>query len=47
VLCARLGVTPLAWVSRAVRYADESGRRIRAVVLWADDVPLAGTRAAG
>ncbi len=42
VLCARLGVTPLAWVTRAVRAAESSGRRVRAVVLWADDVPLAG-----
>lgn len=42
VLCARLGVTPLAWVSRSMRAADDDGRRVRAVVLWADDVPLAG-----
>lgn len=47
VLCARLGVTSLAWVSRAIRYAEASQRRIRAVVLWADEVPLAGTRVAG
>lgn len=42
VLCARLGVTPLAWLAGAVRQADDTGRRIRAVVLWASDVPLAG-----
>jgi hypothetical protein len=42
VLCARLGVTPLDWVARAVKSAEEHGRRIRAVVLWAEDVPLAG-----
>jgi hypothetical protein len=42
VLCARLGVTPLAWVMRTVRHAAEQHRRIRAVVLWADEVPLAG-----
>jgi len=47
VLCARLGVTPLAWITRVVRQAAESQRRIRAVVLWADDVPLAGARVAG
>ena len=42
VLCARLGVTPLTWVARAVQMAEAHGRRIRAVVLWAEDVPLAG-----
>lgn len=42
VLCARLGVTPLAWVTRTVRMVAEQNRRIRAVVLWADEVPLAG-----
>lgn len=42
VLCARLGVTPLSWVTRAVKTAESGGRRVRAVVLWADDVPLAG-----
>lgn len=42
VLCARLGVTPLAWLASAVRQADDTGRRIRAVVLWSSDVPLAG-----
>ncbi|MFN5599988.1 MAG: hypothetical protein ACK5AK_11490, partial [Gemmatimonas sp.] len=47
VLCARLGVTPLAWLASAVRQADDDGRRIRAVVLWASDVPLAGSRASG
>jgi len=47
VLCARLGETPLAWVARTVRAAEEQGRRIRAVVLWATDVPLAGSRASG
>ncbi len=47
VLCARLGVTPLAWVARVVRHTQASQRRIRAVVLWADEVPLAGTRVAG
>jgi hypothetical protein len=47
VLCARLGETPLAWVARTVRAAEEQGCRIRAVVLWATDVPLAGSRASG
>lgn len=47
VLCARLGVTPLSWLASAVRQADDDGRRIRAVVLWASDVPLAGSRASG
>jgi hypothetical protein len=47
VLCARLGETPLAWVARTVRAAEEQGCRIRAVVLWATDVPLAGSLASG
>ena len=47
VLCARLRETPLVWVARTVRAAEEQGRRIRAVVLWATDVPLAGSRASG
>jgi hypothetical protein len=42
VLCARLGVTPLSWIARAVRTANEQSRRVRAVVLWADSLPLAG-----
>jgi hypothetical protein len=42
VLCAKLGVTPLSWIARAVRTADEQKQRVRAVVLWADTVPLAG-----
>ena len=42
VLCARLGVTPLGWLSWAVATAREQQRRIRAVVLWADDLPHAG-----
>jgi hypothetical protein len=42
VLCARLGETALAWVTRAVKTAEAGGRRVRAVVLWADDLPLAG-----
>lgn len=42
VLCVRLGVTPLSWITRAVRTAEEQSRRVRAVVLWADTVPLAG-----
>ena len=47
VLCARLGVTPLAWIARAMRAAADQGRRVRAVVLWADEAPLAGSRASG
>jgi hypothetical protein len=42
VLCAKLGVTPLSWIARAVRTASEQSQRVRAVVLWADTVPLAG-----
>ena len=42
VLCAKLGVTPLSWIARAVRTAEEQKQRVRAVVLWADTVPLAG-----
>jgi hypothetical protein len=42
VLCARLGVTPLGWLARAARTAEERGHRVRAVLLWATNVPLAG-----
>lgn len=42
VLCARRGVTPLAWVSQAMRDADAEGRAVRAVVLWAGELPLVG-----
>jgi hypothetical protein len=42
VLCARRGVTPLAWVTRAVRAADAEGRPVRAVVLWSGELPLVG-----
>ncbi len=39
VLCARLGVTPLAWVRRALRQAQASGWRVRAVVMWTGTLP--------
>jgi len=39
VLCARLGVTTLA---RTMRQLEDRGRRVRAVVLWSADLPLAG-----
>lgn len=42
VLCAREGVTPLAWLSAAVRAADAEGRPVRAVLLWSGELPLAG-----
>jgi hypothetical protein len=42
VLCARRGVTPLAWVAQAMRDADAEGRVVRAVVLWAGELPLVG-----
>lgn len=42
VLCARVGVTPLSWLSRAVRLAEARGRRVRAVLLWTHELPLAG-----
>jgi hypothetical protein len=42
VLCARLGVTTLAWLSRTVRQLEDRGRRVRAVVLWSADLPLVG-----
>ena len=42
VLCARLGVTTLAWLSHTMRQLEDRGRRVRAVVLWSADLPLAG-----
>ena len=42
VLCARPGVTTLAWVSHTMRQLEDRGRRVRAVVLWSADFPLAG-----
>ena len=41
VLCARPGVTTLAWLSRTMRQLEDRGRRVRAVVLWSADLPLA------
>ncbi|QJR36682.1 hypothetical protein [Gemmatimonas groenlandica] len=41
VLCARPGVTTLDWLSRTMRQLEERGRRVRAVVLWSADLPLA------
>jgi hypothetical protein len=41
VLCARPGVTPLAWLAHAVSVVHGQGRRLRAVLLWADTLPLA------
>jgi hypothetical protein len=42
VLCARPGVTTLAWLSRTMQQLEDRGRRVRAVVLWWADLPLAG-----
>ena len=42
VLCARLGVTTLDGLSRTMRLMEDHGRRVRAVVLWSTDLPLAG-----
>lgn len=42
VLCARPGVTTLAWLSHTMRQLEDRGRRVRAVVLWSADFPLAG-----
>ena len=42
VLCARPGVTTLAWLSRTMQQLEDRGRRVRAVVLWSADLPLAG-----
>lgn len=41
VLCARPGVTTLAWLSRTMRQLEDRGRRVRAVVLWSAELPLA------
>lgn len=40
VLCARPGVTTLAWLSRTMQQLEDRGRRVRAVVLWSADLPL-------
>ncbi len=40
VLCARPGVTTLAWLSHTMRQLEDRGRRVRAVVLWSADFPL-------
>ncbi|WP_373059100.1 hypothetical protein [Gemmatimonas sp.] len=42
VLCARVGVTTLAWLSRTMQQLEDRGRRVRAVVLWSADLPLTG-----
>ena len=42
VLCARPGVTTLAWLSRTMQQLEDRGRRVRAVVLWSADLPQAG-----
>ena len=42
VLCARPGVTTLAWLSLTMRQLEDRGRRVRAVVLWSADLPLTG-----
>jgi hypothetical protein len=42
VLCARPGVTTLAWLFRTMQQLEDRGRRVRAVVLWSADLPLAG-----
>lgn len=42
VLCARPGVTTLAWLSRTMQQYEDHGRRVRAVVLWSADLPLVG-----
>jgi hypothetical protein len=42
VLCARLGVTRLSWLAGAVRAIEREGRRVRAVLLWDGELPMAG-----
>lgn len=42
VLCVRPGVTTLAWLSHIMQELESHGRRVRAVVLWSADLPLAG-----
>jgi hypothetical protein len=39
ILCARLGVTKLNWLTRTVIQLRTSGVRLRAVLLWAAPVP--------
>ncbi len=40
ILCARLGATPLAWLTEATHTARQQQRRIRAVVLWSAEAPV-------
>ncbi|HYW30453.1 MAG TPA: hypothetical protein VE869_03020 [Gemmatimonas sp.] len=39
IVCARLGVTSLEWLSKVTVHARSSGHRLRAVLLWATDTP--------
>jgi hypothetical protein len=39
ILCARLGVTPLDWLSRVTGHLRAGQLRLRAVLLWAADGP--------
>jgi hypothetical protein len=41
VLCVQPGVTTMAWLSRMMRELEGRGRRLRAVVLWSADLPVA------
>lgn len=40
ILCVRQGHTSLAWLERYAERAHRRDQRIRAVVLWTDDVPM-------
>jgi Mrp family chromosome partitioning ATPase len=39
ILCARLGVTSLEWLSRVAAQVRGNGQRLRAVLLWAAETP--------
>lgn len=41
ILCGRLGVTSLVWLSQVTAQARGAGHRLRAVLLWATDLPVA------
>ena len=39
IICARLGSTSLDWLSRTMQQARGGNHRLRAVLLWATDLP--------
>jgi hypothetical protein len=40
IICGQLGVTSLGWLSRVTGQARGGPNRLRAVLLWATDLPV-------